>query len=126
MEFPVLNRRLGFRRGDAQADGWYSQSSVDHDHVRQVLEERLAQASARRDEASARFDEEIKDIRERHEGQAFERIMSASKEYTEALVALREAVKSHRDFLTSGIVPPELQSKPPKPEGSAGEEQKIG
>ena len=96
---------------------------MEREQVLKQFEERLREARARRDRASAHFDEAIKRI---GHGQSdnFERIQAASKEYSEALAAVREAVRLQSEYLLHGALPPER--KLPESEESASTAAKSG
>src|ERR1700683_629711 len=97
--------------------------AMDRAEVLRQLEENLFNAQKRRGRRSARFDEAIKGIPSGgHRPNNLEIIQAASKEYTLALEAVRNAVRLHTDFLTYGT----FQQKPLESERPLAKVQKAG
>jgi hypothetical protein len=83
---------------------------MDRARILQGLENDRTKARERRNRASTRFDEAVSGAAS---GIPYpdntERLRNASKEYTLALEAVKDAPKKQNDFLIRGILPPDAK-----------------
>ena len=89
---------------------------MEPDPILRVLREELEGAQRRRDAASERFDEMIRQVPSGipYPDSTF-RIKQASREYTRTLQELQGALLRINDYLTHGKIPPELAGLGSKP-----------
>ena len=83
---------------------------MEYQRVLQELSRRVELAKRKRDEASARFDQVIRDAPSGiPHPDGTERIRQASRAYEEARQELQDALLTHNDFILYGTVPPDLK-----------------